>query len=221
MSSFESSETSNLSFTNVEEVIFMSACCTSQQLGSECIICMDEITQSAGIILPICGHIFHEQCAANMLKANGKCAQCQHHFLQQIGTQPKNGVMSTHIYPPGSCPLAGNEQFGTISIRYNFPNGTQGREHPNPGRRYHGTSRQAYLPDTPEGHDILRLLTLCFNRRLTFTIGTSITTGQSDCVVWNGVHHKTNTHGGSSHFGFPDPTYFSRVKDELRAKGIY
>jgi len=24
-----------------------------------------------------------------------------------------------------------------------------------------------------------------------------VTTGQSDCVIWNGIHHKTNTHGGN------------------------
>ncbi|CAN0380565.1 unnamed protein product [Phaeothamnion confervicola] len=57
-------------------------------------------------------------------------------------------------------------------------------------------------------------------RRLTFTVGTSITTGRSNCVVWNGVHHKTSIGGGSASFGYPDPTYLDRVKEELAAKGI-
>lgn len=48
-----------------------------------------------------------------------------------------------------------------------------------------------------------------------------MTTGQENCVVWNGIHHKSDTSGGASHFGFPDPTYFSRVKLELAAKGVY
>ncbi len=51
-------------------------------------------------------------------------------------------------------------------------------------------------------------------------VGTSVTTGQSNCVVWNGVHHKTNTSGGATNFGWPDPTYFVRVKEELKDKGI-
>lgn len=51
-----------------------------------------------------------------------------------------------------------------------------------------------------------------FDRKLTFTIGRSVTTGMDNQVVWNGIHHKTHTNGGSSHFGYPDPTYFSRVK---------
>jgi len=39
-------------------------------------------------------------------------------------------------------------------------------------------------------------------------------------VVWNGVHHKTNLSGGAAYFGYPDPTYFNRVKEELAAKGV-
>jgi Deltex C-terminal domain len=33
---------------------------------------------------------------------------------------------------------------------------------------------------------VLQLLQRAFNQKLTFTVGTSITTGISDCVVWNG-----------------------------------
>ena len=47
-----------------------------------------------------------------------------------------------------------------------------------------------------------------------------MTTGMSDCVIWNGVHHKTNTSGGSTHYGYPDNTYFGRVKEELASKGV-
>ena len=40
----------------------------------------------------------------------------------------------------------------------------------------------------------------------------------SNCVIWNGVHHKTNLGGGASHYGYPDST---RVKEELAVKGIF
>ena len=38
--------------------------------------------------------------------------------------------------------------------------------------------------------------------------------------MWNSVHHKTGTHGGSTCFAYPDATYFNRVKLELADKGI-
>jgi hypothetical protein len=37
--------------------------------------------------------------------------------------------------------------------------------------------------------------------------------------VWN-IHHKTNTEGGSSRFGYPDDTYFNRVKLEIADRGV-
>ena len=63
------------------------------------------------------------------------------------------------------------------------------------GKYYHGTSRTAYLPNIPEGQEILKLLKKAFDARLIFTVGTSHTTGQTDTVVWNDIHHKTGTHG--------------------------
>lgn len=123
--------------------------------------------------------------------------------------------------PKGSCPLSGYENVGTIRVDYNFPSGVQGPEHPNPGVPYSGTSRSGYLPDNAEGQEILRLFQLAFDRRLMFTVGRSVTTGDDNTVVWGGIHHKTSTSGGPTSFGYPDPTYFERVKAELAAKGVY
>ena len=69
-------------------------------------------------------------------------------------------------------------------------------EHPNPGQRYYGTGRTAYLPNCPEGQKVLKLLKASFKRRLTFTIGRSRTTGCDNVVTWNDIHHKTSTSGG-------------------------
>ena len=85
---------------------------------------------------------------------------------------------------------------GTIVIHYSFPYGIQGQEHPNPGRRYDGTQRKAYLPDNREGREVLQLLRRAFDARLVFTVGTSLPTGWSNQVTWNDIHHKTNMHGG-------------------------
>lgn len=59
---------------------------------------------------------------------------------------------------------------------------------------------------------MLKLLEEAFNRKLIFTVGRSVTTGRDNQVVWNGIHHKTNLSGGSAYFGYPDETYFKRVK---------
>jgi len=77
---------------------------------------------------------------------------------------------------------------GTIVIDYYFPPGTQGKEHPNPGQRYNGTQRTAYLPDNREGNEVLRLLKKAFDARLVFTVGTSVTSGMDNQI--------TSRHGG-------------------------
>ena len=86
--------------------------------------------------------------------------------------------------------------YGTIVIYYRLPSGLQGPEHPNPGRYYDGTSRTAYLPDNHEGREVLQLLRRAFDARVVFTIGTSTTTGRSNQVIWNDIHHKTSIYGG-------------------------
>ena len=88
------------------------------------------------------------------------------------------------------------------------------------GVPYRGTRRVAYLPDTVEGKEVLALLIKSFQRKITFTVGDSVTTGRKNVVVWNSIHHKTSTHGGTLSYGYPDPTYFNRVKMEVADKGI-
>ena len=87
--------------------------------------------------------------------------------------------------------------YATITIDYRFSSGVQGKEHPNPGQRYQGTYRTAYLPDTREGREVLQLLRRAFDVRLAFTVGTSSTTGRTNQITWNDVHHKTNIYGGA------------------------
>jgi len=64
------------------------------------------------------------------------------------------------------------------------------------------------LPDNEEGREVAKLLEISFQRKLTFTVGDSVTTGHKHVIVWNGIHHKTNTVGGPTQYGYPDPTYF-------------
>eukprot|EP00914_Ancora_sagittata_P029308 GHVO01057910.1.p2 GENE.GHVO01057910.1~~GHVO01057910.1.p2 ORF type:complete len:154 (-),score=52.33 GHVO01057910.1:264-725(-) len=64
------------------------------------------------------------------------------------------------------------------------------------------------------------MLAEAFKQGHTFSVGTSLTTGRSDVVVWNGIHHKTSPTGGIQMYGYPDSTYMTRVTDELKQFGI-
>ncbi|ROL51443.1 putative E3 ubiquitin-protein ligase DTX3 [Anabarilius grahami] len=143
---------------------------------------------------------------------------CGEIYGNLTGTQPKGGTMTVSR---DRSSLPGYEKYGTIVISYYIPSGYQGNEHPNPGMTYQGASRIAYLPDSTEGNNVLKLLQRAFEQRLTFTIGCSSTTGKNNVVTWNDIHHKTSRDGGPTHYGYPDPDYLKRVQDELKAKGIY
>lgn len=43
---------------------------------------------------------------------------------------------------------------------------------------------------------MLTLFRKAFDQRLTFTIGTSMTTGRPNVITWNDIHHKTSCTGG-------------------------
>jgi len=189
--------------------------------NEDCSICLCSISDCISVQFSNCsGHYFHKGCIINCFqKGSIKCPICGTIYGQKLGNQPF-GTMQVMKFPPGRIPLSGYN-VGTIHISYQFPSGIQNEDHPNPGQPYSGTSRVAYLPDDDEGNRVLKLFDIAWKRKLLFTVGTSVTTGLSNTVIWNGVHHKTSTHGGSSSYGFPDPTYFSRVTQELSAKGVF
>jgi len=188
----------------------------------DCPICLCGLDEDIVQLAKCNGHCFHKACIVHCYNASGylKCPICSYVYGVRKGKQPQGTMVVDHLSHQ-ECPLAGYPDIDTIRIIYNFPDGTQGPEHPNPGQSYTGTSRTAYLPNNTEGLEVLRLLRISFfERKLTFTIGTSVTTGTPNCVIWNGVHHKTATSGGATNFGYPDETYFDRVKEELKSLGV-
>ncbi|KAA0708056.1 E3 ubiquitin-protein ligase DTX3L [Triplophysa tibetana] len=179
-----------------------------------CVICMDNIKNEKKLK---CGHAFCKDCIDEAVKHNGKiCPMCMKIFGKIEGNQP-HGTMDV---TKDRSSLPGYPDAGTIQIVYTISSGTQTSKHPNPGQHHYGTHRTAYLPDNKEGNHVLGLLRRAFDQRLIFTVGTSTTSGATNAVTWNDIHHKTNTHGGPEGYGYPDPDYLKRVKDELKAKGI-
>ena len=191
-----------------------------------------------------CNHQFHIECAKQIILNQPsdkyfECPVCKNIQGVKMGNQPDNGEMSItkeNFDLPGykkSWSLRkdnsnGNTQYistfepcqGTIVVQYKFKDGIQNDLHPNPGSAFHAHSfpRKAYFPATPEGIKIVGMLRLAFDRKLVFTIGASATTGRDNVIVWNGIHHKTKI--ADAAYGYPDPQYLQRVKEELRCFGI-
>lgn len=155
-----------------------------------CPVCLGNVDDP--VKLSKCSHVFCRDCWESAFKMRPLCPVCKTSYGEESGNQPP-GRMAVNKSPR---PLPGYEGFGSIQITYVFDDGVQGPEHPNPGQMYHGTLRQAYLPDNSDGQRVLALLQRAFHSRLTFTIGTSVTSGQRNAVVWNDIHHKTNISGG-------------------------
>ncbi|KAH1178845.1 probable E3 ubiquitin-protein ligase DTX2 isoform X2 [Mauremys mutica] len=204
----------------------------------DCIICMEKLASPSGYSdacecktikpeavgqLTKCQHAFHLLCMLAMY-ANGnkdgslQCPSCKTIYGEKTGTQPK-GKMEVSTFTQS---LPGHQDCGTIQIVYSISRGIQGPEHPNPGMPYtaRGFPRYCYLPDNEKGRKVLDLLRVAWKRRLIFTVGTSSTTGESNTVVWNEIHHKTEMDTNLSGHGYPDPNYLDNVLAELAAQGV-
>ena len=170
-----------------------------------------------------CSHMFHMACLGTMLDSTPSvktlelsisCPICQTIHGVKTGDQPRTGTMDVS-YEAGCVP--GYESYGTIRIKYSFRNGVS-----ETGTNFNaaGFPRVCYVPRCPEGEKVLELLKLAWSRRLIFTIGTSVTTGCENCVVWNNIHHKTEPHSNTSGHGFPDPNFLKNIKMELAVQGV-
>ncbi|TRZ19819.1 hypothetical protein HGM15179_007278 [Zosterops borbonicus] len=187
---------------------------TEEKEEDECPICRDRIKNKE--TLEKCKHAFCKTCIDRAMTYKQACPVCNTVCGVLIGNQPE-GTMSTHTM---KLSLPGYPDCDTIQIDYDMNGGIQTSSHPNPGQRYGPAHRVAYLPDNEEGREILQLLRKAFDQKLIFTVGQSRTTGQQSVITWNDIHHKTSMQGGSTRFGYPDPTYLQRVRSELKAKGI-
>uniref|UniRef100_A0A3Q3VUP7 E3 ubiquitin-protein ligase n=1 Tax=Mola mola TaxID=94237 RepID=A0A3Q3VUP7_MOLML len=179
----------------------------------DCIICLETIQGKKTLN---CRHSFCSECIERLFKFKPACPICNTYHGEYTGNQPRGTMTVTRSRQH----LPGYEHCGSIQIHYSFPAGIQGPEHQNPGVRYSGTSRTAFLPACEEGEKVLKLLRKAFDKRLLFTIGQSVTTGLDNVITWNDIHHKTNIGGGPQCFGYPDPEYLFRVQEELRLKGV-
>jgi len=187
----------------------------------ECAICLDSLQQSRdngkAVSLNVCGHQFHADCIDGALQ-NGHphCPTCRKAVSKPQGMMP-SGTMSISRSPSTLC--GGYESAGgSLVISYSIGSGTQKAYHPSPGQRHGSAHRVAYLPDNLEGQNLLKRLKFAFAHGLTFTIGTSLTSGETNAVTWSSIHHKTIPVGGTH--GFPDPFFFANCNQELDSLNV-
>jgi len=182
-----------------------------------CGVCLGTCSEAEAIdvvSLVCCGHEFHRTCLQAALQQAKKCPLCRIPVGVPRGTMP-SGAM--HVFHSTSTTCQGHDP-GAFILHYSMNGGTQQLYHPNPGIAYGQTQRHAYLPNNAEGRMTLSRLVYAFAHGLTFTVGTSLTTGQSNVITWASIPHKTSTRPGPH--GFPDFGYFLNVHEDLDALGV-
>ena len=181
----------------------------------DCIICCEALTPSTSTTLP-CGHSFRQSCLSQSLAMKPQCPICRTSLGAPRGKSPSGTcTISLESYDCDGYPGR-----GTIVLRYNMSSGVQKNYHESPGVWHDGKRATAYLPHTEEGIKLLKRLKYSFLQGLSFTVGTSATTGIPNQCTWSSVHHKTNLCGGSIYHGYPDLGYFLNCNEELDGLGV-
>ena len=197
---------------------------TFSTISQECAICLDPLMRNengAIVRLTECKHLFHRKCLLNSLgtrrSASRQCPTCRLHLAPPRGAMP-SGTMT--VTEDASRDCAGYAGDGSFVLHYNFPRGQfQQAYHPSPGRAIPRTSRTAYVPCTTAGRHLLQRLKYAFTRGLTFTIGTSCTTGRPDQITWGAIPHKSKDACGGL-FDSPDASYIDSCNTVLDSLGV-
>lgn len=144
------------------------------------------------IILPRCKgvHLFHKTCLDGWQQSKGgeflDCPVCQTIYGIRTGAMG-DGTMEWQLI--GNV-CEGYNQNNTILITYSIDSGKK-----EDGTPFTGTYWQCFMPDTKKGIIVFKMLVEAFKRRLTYTIGRSLSLGTDNATVWN-IHHKTSLDGG-------------------------
>eukprot|EP00985_Skeletonema_marinoi_P004726 scaffold2051_cov139-Skeletonema_marinoi.AAC.10 len=188
---------------------------SSCDMEEDCVICQDVLHKRRKCAKLKCGHIFHKECIQRAFQSKPQCPVCRKSIGAPIGKCP-SGTMTTTT---SSMRCSGFRE-GSIVITYVIPAGRQMSYHDNPGTNHASKHTTAYIPDNPDGQALLKRLKYAFLHGLTFTVGTSLTTGKQNQCTWASIHHKTSHSRGVQAHGFPDPDYFNNCNAELDGLGV-
>lgn len=186
------------------------ASAVSASATETCTICLEDLTSNPPAVqTKACRHAFHEACIFSSLQHDSKCPVCRQALIGEPVGQCPSGTMSLKPHA-SACP---GFSCSSIEIFYVIPSGTQKAFHESPGQPYHGATRTAYLPDNVAGRQLAGRLKYAWRHGLMFHVGTSLTSGRANSVVWSSIHHKTSLQGGAH--GFPDPNYLANCHAAL------
>ena len=184
-----------------------------------CEVCLNELKNGEAVSrMTRCVHEFHTSCITEAASHAQRCPICRVCGPKMEGNCPP-GQMKWKINKNLKGKLAGYPNCDVIEIKYEIDNGVQDLRHPNPGKGYEGVEWSAFLPDNPQGRRVLELFKQAWKMKRTFTVGKSLALGIDNRVTWNDIHHKTNPYPNKA-FGYPDPTYLTRVVEDMKAMGI-
>lgn len=170
----------------------------------------DEADGSDGAFVLSCGHIYHRSCLESWFGHKRKCPECQQAFGKTFGEQPSIGQMR---WRTEGFRLPGVDAGASIIIEFSFPPGQD-----KAGKDHEGRRERGYLPMNAEGVVLLELYKVAFRRCVMFGLGDSMTNGVYR-PTYN-IHIKTSSRREGAAHGFPDPAYFRRSLDELKANGV-
>jgi deltex-like protein len=109
-----------------------------------------------------------------------KCPVCDNVFgAEPQGTMP---TASMKILQDRTLTCCGFDP-STLVIDYTFPSDTQRVYHTSAGATHSPADIQAFVPDCRQGRRLLKRLVYAFHHGLTFTMGTTLSTGTPNVVV--------------------------------------
>jgi len=99
---------------------FPRLCCSDTPLSS---ICMDALLDTTTLTLKTCGHEFHPECMAMMMKNSNDCAICRKPTSSSgsIGQQPSGTLSITYANPIAGRGCGRYENDGIITLNFIFP----------------------------------------------------------------------------------------------------
>jgi deltex-like protein len=148
-------------------------------MKDKCAICQERLEKRRCVALKICSHVFHKGCIKLAFQSKLQCPVCRVPIGALQGKSP-SGTMSVSVNPIRCSGF----QCDTLVISYNIPAARQMSYHDNPGVTHGSKVATAYVPNNEEGINLMKRLKFAFKHGLTFTVGTSMTSGMTDQCTW-------------------------------------
>ncbi|KAG0259527.1 hypothetical protein BG011_002575 [Mortierella polycephala] len=193
----------------------------------ECPICKEAMSMnnpvSTTVKIRSCKHCFHERCIEEWFRCDYgqfKCPICNVPCQSSRSDNGTGSRLRLGPMPDGSMGYTFDAHFSCYFVLFSIPPHTI----PDPADPEHKTitvprtTRSAIIPFTARLGPLIMIRLICaFYYGHIFRVGQSLTTGNDNVVVWNGIHMRTSFQGS---YGFPAPDFERTCWEELNQKCI-